>query len=220
MYPEQHENTEYDGDTPEFDVQTDESGLEAEQTNDGDIPSTGEDVDLDVDSALSEDDETETIGDGTAAAPTDEKAAKAKASRPAVPEGYIAPVEFAKVLTKHLQTEHPELGVRLPSPSGKTEMRPQEVYSYIKNNAAGSKHPFPAVSGDDINPETNQPYAPGRSLILKAAEGLEWWDTKDLRVKQGKAEKAEKAKAKAEKTKDSATNSADNEPTAPVQEAE
>jgi hypothetical protein len=215
MYPEQHENTEYDNE-PNF-VDTND-GVEPGLSDEA-VAANEEDLDVDTSAALDEDDETEVVGDGKTAAPKDEKAAKEKTTRPAVPQGYIAPVEFAKVLTAHLREEHPELGVRLPSPSGKTEVKPQEVYSYIKNNDAGSKNPFPAVKGDDINPETQKPYAPGRALILKAEDGLKWWDEKDLRVKAGKVERAEKAARKAEKAKDGADNSGDNEPTA-VTEAE
>jgi hypothetical protein len=136
-----------------------------------------------------------------AATTTGEKPAKEKKepTRPPVPEGKVAPVAFAKILTEHLRKEHPELGVRLAEDK---VVAPQVVYSYIKNNGADSKFPFPAEKAE------------GRTAVVDADAGLEWWDTKDLRVKASKTAKADKEKAKAEKA--AATPAAVTEAEAPV----
>lgn len=141
-------------------------------------------IDFDVDAPAASDAE-----DAPAApiegAKADEKTAKEpKNTRPPVPEGKVSPVQFAKNLTEHLRKEHPTLGVR----KGENEsVAPQVVYSYIKNNAAGSKNPFPAVSAE------------GRAAVVDNDAALAWWDEKDLRVKAGKDAKAAAAAAKAEK---------------------
>lgn len=206
----------------EGEIAVDESGLEAEQLTEygeDDIPNSGEDTDTefasDLDAAVetdpdvdtpAEDDEVEEVPSGTAAAPADPKAEKPKkeSSRPAVPEGYVSPVQFAKILTEHLRA------------NGKLdenqEVRPQVVYSYIKNNGPDSKNPFPAKKGEDVG-------APGRSVVLKAQEGLDWWDAKDERVAKGKQDRAAKAAAKAEKT-EQVKETEGSEDAGPVTEAE
>ena len=167
------------------------------------------DLDVDVDTALGED-EVDTIpaDGGTAEAPADKGAkTKKESTRPPVPEGKVSPVAFAKILTDHLRQDHPELGVRLPADK---EVRPQVVYSYIKNNPAGSKNPFPTHE------------APGRAVVLDPQEALNWWDEKDRRVTKGKQERAAKAAAKAEKdaAKDTTTEAEATEPASAVVEAE
>jgi hypothetical protein len=123
-----------------------------------------DDANLDVD--VPTDDETEEVPAESAAS---EKPAKAaSATRTKVPEGYVKPVEFAKILSKHLDKEVP----------------PQVVYSYLKNNGADSKHPFP------VHEVGGYPWG------IKPEEGLEWWDTKNSRVATSKAARAEKAAKK------------------------
>jgi hypothetical protein len=140
----------------------DNPGVELEQTNDGD---------LDVDAP---DDAEDTVEEGTATTPTDKPAkAKKESTRPPVPEGFISPVTFAKILTEHKRANG--------TLDGDKVIAPQVVYSYIKNNPADGKYPFPART--DV---------PGRALVLKADEGLAWWDEKDARVKAQKTAKAEK----------------------------
>jgi len=154
--------------------------------------------DFDVDAPAPADAAEDTVEAPTA----DEKPAKeSKTTRPAVPEGFIAPVEFAKVLTEHLKKNG-------QMPEGKTEVKPQEVYSYVKNNGPNSKNPFPQYAGDAINPETGQPYAPGRKVVLKAEEGIAWWDAKVERVKATKQAAAEKASKKAAKKDETVTETA------------
>lgn len=130
-----------------------------------------DDANLDVDTPDS--DELDEVD--ISAAASGEKAAKATSTpRVKAPEGYVKPVEFAKLLSEHL---------------GKT-VPPQVVYSYIKNNSGETaKNPFPvhSVDGDDY------------PWYIKPAEGLEWWDTKNNRVAASKAAQAAKAAKKAEK---------------------
>ena len=148
--------------TPDFEdvPASDELDLEVE-----------DDANLDVDVPSTDEDETDTVGetaseDGTAAKP-------AKATRPKAPEGFVKPVEFAKILSEHL---------------GKT-VPPQVVYSYVKNNSGETaKNAFPVHELD------------GYAWYIKPAEGLEWWDAKNARVAASKATKAAKAAAKTAKT--------------------
>jgi hypothetical protein len=131
-----------------------------------------DDANLDVDVP---DDELETVEETTTAT---EGAAPAAAKTPRVkaPEGFVKPVEFAKILSEHL-------GKPVP---------PQVVYSYVKNNSGSSaKNPFPVHEVD------------GYAWYIKPEEGLAWWDAKNSRVAAGKEAKAVKAAAKA--AKDTAT---------------
>jgi hypothetical protein len=186
--------------TPNFD----EPATEVEQVNDGDIAGT-ENTDFDVDAPEAED-VVAPVAEGTAAAPTTK--AKTESTRPPVPEGKVSPVAFAKILTTHLRKEHETLGVRLAEDKA---VAPQVVYSYIKNNAEGSKNPFPATKSE------------GRAAVVDADAALEWWDAKDIRVKGQKTEKAAKDAAKAAKAADTkalAEGVAPTEPQAELVEAE
>jgi hypothetical protein len=167
-------------------------------------------VDPDVDTP-DEDDEADTVAEGTAEAPKDAKAPKAKkeSTRTPVPEGFISPVQFAKVLTKHLQEQHATNTAGVPISVESNPVPPQVVYSYINNNKAG-KNPFPATYGDTSKGE--------RAVILKAEDGLKWWDELRDRVAKGKEEKANKeAKKEAKKATPEAVETEDN---AEVVEAE
>jgi hypothetical protein len=177
--------------TPDFDSTgiQEEDGVEVEQQEDGDIPGTGEDSDelelqvnddanLDVD-VPEETDEVEIVPDD--GKPGEAKAAKATSTpRTKAPEGFVKPVEFAKLLSAHV-------GKVVP---------PQVVYSYLKNNGPESKNPFPVHAID------------GYDWYVKPEEGLAWWDAKNERVAAGKAQRAEKAAkaaAKAETPAESET---------------
>jgi hypothetical protein len=187
-----------DNTTPQFEdgIVPDET-VETEEVNDGDVPETGEDHDLDLevndDANLDVDvpDETDEVEDTAAAAEKPAKASSStKAPRTKAPEGYVKPVEFAKILSGHL---------------GKT-VPPQVVYSYIKNNAGdGAKNPFPVHSIE------------GYDWYVKPDEGIAWWDAKNTRVAASKTARAEKAAAKASKTEAVGT---ETEPQGEVVEAE
>lgn len=120
-----------------------------------------------IEAELDEVDTPQETGDtaGTEAAldPKPAKVAKAPA-RPPVPEGYIAPVAFAKKLSEHYGYE----------------VRPQVVYSTIRQSNSGDnpKNPLPVYSEG------------GRDNLLKLDEAFAWWMAKDERVAARKAAKA------------------------------
>jgi hypothetical protein len=126
--------------------------------------------------------------------------AKPKApARPPVPEGYVSPVAFAKILTEHLEAKGAE------NSKGKITVEsnpipPQMVYSYLKNAGETSKNPWPRY-------EEGQ-----RKNLLKVDESLAWWDALTERVSASRAN----ATAKAEKKNAKATET----PAEPVVEAE
>jgi hypothetical protein len=153
-----------------------------------------------------DDDELETVPAGAADAAAPKAEAKPKEAktpaRPPVPEGYVTPVTFAKLLTAHLKEKNPEA----------KDVPPQMIYSYMKNadpTKAGVKNPWPRYSDG------------GRENLLKADESLAWWDAKDARVKASKETKAEKdAKKAAKATEAAAAPQAEEAPQGPVVEAE
>jgi hypothetical protein len=85
-------------------------------------------------------------------------------------------VAAAKKLTEHLRAKG--------TIDADAEVKPQVVYSYIKNTKGG-KNPIPTYE------------VGGRSNLLKLDEFLAWWDAKDERVRASKAAAAAKAEAKA-----------------------
>jgi len=105
-------------------------------------------------------------------APTEEKAAK-KVKAP-LPDGYVTPVEFAH-----------RLGERLNQ--NRESIRPQIIYGYLKNNAAGSKNPFPSKQNTD-----------GAWIVDEAAANT-WYDA--LQGRKGDREKAKAEKEKADAAK-------------------
>lgn len=130
-----------------------------------------DDDNLDVDTPSDELDEPET---GKAEEGSTPKAAKTTTPRAKAPEGYVKPVEFARLLSEHLKKTVP----------------PQVVYSYVKNNSGETaKNPFPVhtVEGDDY------------PWYIVPEEGFAWWDEKNSRVATSKAARADKAAAKAAK---------------------
>lgn len=145
-----------------------------------------EDLDLDVE-ALDEVDETDEVEETDAKAEKPAKAPKAKEkkepARPPVPEGYITPVAFAKVLTQKLNERGFENGKGLVSEEN--PITSQMVYSYIKNSAGGK------------NPLTTHSVG-GRDNLLVEEEALQWWLDKIDRVATRKENAAAKAAKKAE----------------------
>jgi len=129
-----------------------------------------DDANLDVD--VPTDDESDELPADQAVASDGSAAKTASTPRTKAPEGYVKPVEFARLLSAHL---------------GKT-VPPQVVYSYVKNNSGESaKNPFPTHEVD------------GYAWYIKPEEGLKWWDDKNARVTASKAATAAKAAAKAAK---------------------
>lgn len=130
----------------------------------------GNATELDVEPAVeATDSEVETVPEAT------ESEAPAKtestSTRPPIEEGYVSPIGFQKALKE-------QRGV---------DIRPQQVYSYIRNSSGeNAKNPFPVHV---IN---------GRPQI-KVQEGLDWWDAKEQRKSDREQAKQEKASKQAEK---------------------
>ena len=119
-------------------------------------------------------DETEEVLEGDeVAAP---KAKKAPA-RGELPEEYVTPVGFAKIVSeRELHTDR----------NGGHDVKPQMVYSYIKN--APKEDPFPLTDVEDSLGKT-------RSAVL-IEDGIAWWERKNERTSARKVNAAEKAAAK------------------------
>lgn len=164
-----------------------------------------EDLDLDVDTASDDvEDTVEATDDKPEKAPKAPKEKKGPA-RPPVPEGKVTPVQFAKILTEHLEAKGASNKAGLIT-AASNPVPPQMVYSYIRNNSSG-KNPLPVYSEG------------GRENLLIVEEALGWWDAKDERITASKAAKAEKASKKAEKaSKDTESDATPDE--GPVEEAE
>jgi hypothetical protein len=157
--------------------------------------------DLDVDVPAETDDEVEEVAEAATADTPKKAAAKPKEkSRGDLPEGYVTPVGLAKLLTEQ------GLGGQNEDGSNK-EVKPQVVYSYIKN--APAAHPFPLETVTDSLGKERQ--------ALVADKGLDWWRAKNERAAARKANAAEKASKKGTKT-DAAP--ATEEPVGEVTEAE
>jgi len=136
--------------------------------------------------------------EATADAP---KAAKVKKepARGDLPEGFVTPIGFAKILSeKGLQKDRAGEVVK--------DVRPQMVYSYIKN--APKDDAFPLEDVTDSIGKTRS--------VVNIEKGLDWWTRKNDRTEARKtnaaakeAKKAEKAAAKAAEPADAAaeTNS-------------
>jgi hypothetical protein len=157
-----------------------------------DQPETDLDLEVNDDSNLDVDtpsDELDEVAPETAADAS--KPAKATSTpRTKAPDGFVKPVEFAKLLSIHL-------GKAVP---------PQVVYSYVKNNVGdGKKNPFPIHELD------------GYAWYIKPEEGLAWWDAKNSRVTASKEARAAKEAAKAATPTTEAEGTADE---TPVTEAE
>ena len=152
-----------------------------------------EDVDVEQLEDL-EDEVEESAGETKPAKEKKVKEPKAPA-RPPVPEGFVTPVAFARILTEQLHAMgHSNRNGRIGGDGEECDHKvnpvpPQMVYSYIKNNGADSRNPLPTYEEG------------GRENLLKPEEALEWWVAMIKRVKASKAAKAEKDAAKAEKAK-------------------
>ena len=147
------------------------------------------DVDTDVD-FTEQDDERDEVAAGDEG--TSEKGDKAPArkKRGDIPEGWCTPIGLCKAIN--------EQGLY----TGDGELKPQAVYSYIRN--APAAHPFPQ----------GQVLDDGRT-VYKLDEGLAWWREKNERAatrKKNAAEKAANVKEKAAKATDTEGESATSEP--------
>jgi predicted transcriptional regulator len=138
----------------------------------------------------------------------EEKAPKKKAEpkRGDLPEGYVTPIGLAKVLT--------ERGLHQNRAGETVEVRPQMVYSYIKNAPKDDAFPLETVT-DSIGKERQ---------AVKTEDGVAWWERKNSRVEARKANAKEKADKKAaraaEKAQAAEAEGEASEETAPTEEAE
>jgi hypothetical protein len=131
-------------------------------------------TDADVDTPNEELEETAT--EGTEANGQAAKGGKKKEpARGDLPEGVVTPVGFAKILGERGLQKDRQGNVL-------TEVRPQMVYSYIKN--APKEDPFPLKKvNDSIGKERD---------VVSVDEGVAWWERKNTRT----AERAENARKK------------------------
>jgi hypothetical protein len=118
--------------------------------------------------------ETDTTPEGTETEVKEPKAKK-EPQRGNLPEGYVTPVGFAHELGKQGLQKDRDGNVL-------TEVRPQMVYSYIKNAPASDKFPIEEVT-DDIGKQRP---------AFKLQDGLDWWARKNERVAAKKTNAAEK----------------------------
>lgn len=140
--------------------------------------------DIDVDETdLIDDVDIEDEGEDVVDAPeAKEKVKKEKApARGDLPEGYVTPVELAKVLTERKMHTNRQGEV--------AEVKPQMVYSYIRN--APKDNAFPIETVTDSNGKERQ--------AVKLEAGIEWWAAKNERTAARKANAANKEAKKAER---------------------
>jgi hypothetical protein len=143
-------------------------------------------TDVDVDVAPVDDELEDTAAPGTEVAAA-EKPAKAKKepARGDLPEGYVTPVGLAKHIT--------EKGLHKNRDGEVAELKPQMVYSYVKNAPKEFPHPFVDVT--DSLGKTRQ--------AAKLEDAVNWWTARAERAAARKANAAEKAAKKTSKTEKS-----------------
>jgi predicted transcriptional regulator len=122
--------------------------------------------------------ETEQVDTPEASAEGTEPKGKKEPARGQLPDGYVTPIGLAKVLT--------ERGLHQNRQGETVEVRPQMVYSYIKNAPKDDKFPSETIT-DSIGKERN-------AVQLEA--GVQWWERKNARVAARKENAAKKAAAK------------------------
>lgn len=128
---------------------------------------------------------------------------KAEPKRGTLPEGFVTPIGLAKVLT--------ERGLHTNRQGETAEVRPQMVYSYIKN--APKDDPFPMQTVQDSLGKDRQAVA--------TEEGVAWWERKNARVAGRKENAAAKAAAKEKRAAEKAQAAeAEAESESPAEEAE
>ena len=132
-----------------------------------------------VEYVTDETDEVETVEESSNGEAPKEPKAKKEPARGDLEEGIVTPVQFAKVLTERkLHTDK----------NGSHEVKPQMVYSYIRNASKEDPAPF-ATHTDSIGKER---------FSAKLEDALAWWERKNQRVSERKANAQAKAQKKAE----------------------
>jgi hypothetical protein len=144
-----------------------------------------EDVDVPVETTEVEDTVSDTAGTEAASDPSTANKPPKMPARPDAPEGYVTPINFANALKA-------QRGV---------ELRPQVVYSYIKNQS--KVDPFPSVDSTTLGEQKSRP-------LVNLEEGLAWFDRKEQRKTERSQNAQAKAAAKAEKAAARAESGNDN----------
>lgn len=99
---------------------------------------------------------------------------KPKKEKAPLPEGYVTPVSFAKLLGERV---------------GK-EIRPQVIYGYIRNTKAFREQ----AASQNVD----------QAWMINTEAGFAWWDEKEARKAKSAADKEAKAQAAAEKASEPA----------------
>ena len=133
------------------------------------------------------------LEDGTTEDEVKAPKAKKEPKRGDLPEGYVTPVGLAKELT--------ERGLHINREGEAVEVKPQMVYSYIKNAPKDDPFPLETVT-DSIGAERN-------AVVLEA--GIAWWERKNERTAARKANAQAKAEAKAKRAEEKAAREAEAE---------
>lgn len=107
--------------------------------------------------------------------------AKKEPTRGTLPDGYVTPVGLATALTAQ--------GLHTDKHGVVTTLKPQVVYSYIKN--APKDYAFPMESVTDSLGKTR--------AAVRLDAGIAWWVAKNARTASNKEASAAKAAAKAAK---------------------
>jgi hypothetical protein len=165
--------------------------------NDTQVIGPANEVDIPVDDGT----EAPVITDsGTEAAAPKEPKVPARGD---LPDGYVTPVGFAKVLSQPIDGNAENTvddNFRHTDKNGSHEVKPQMVYSYMRN--ASKTNPFPVETIKDSLGHDRQ--------VLKVEAGLAWWDAKNSRVQERKANAAAKVEKAASKASQ-ATNGANED---------
>jgi hypothetical protein len=140
-------------------------------------------TDLDVEAVEPDADVEETDG---AEATTSEAKAPAAPKRGDLPEGFVTPIGFAKIVgEKGLHTDRNGDVVR--------DVKPQMVYSYMKNSPKDDR--LETIEIEDSNGVTRK--------VLNVDEAVAWWERKNERAATRKSNAAEKAQKAANRAKTS-----------------
>lgn len=127
------------------------------------------------------DSEVETVAPEQPAAQGENKTSSPTRSKGDLPDGYVTPIGLAKAISEKAKTGV-EGFANTFKPDEKGNLRPQVVYSHIRN--ASKSNPVPTeLIKDSIGAER---------LVIKTDAGLEWWASKTKRVQASKEAAANK----------------------------
>jgi len=151
-------------------------------------------AEAEVEVVTPEDGETDVVAEGdTGTKPAKEAKAPKEPARGDLPEGYVTPVGFAKIISEpkdgNKENKEPSNWYHTSGKDGSHEVRPQMVYSYMKN--APKEDQFPVTTVKDSLEKDRQ--------VVKPEDGIAWWNRKNDRVGERKTNAANKAQAKADR---------------------